>query len=118
MAVVMAVVTVIGAGTLTAVAVLFPWRLRSSFILRLLRPWSILRHRSFMLRPQWSMLRHQPQWFMPLRPQWSTPLRPQWSTPLRRSSTLPRLFIAPLGLLSVPVGKTGLGCLCLELSRN
>lgn len=114
----MAAVMVIGVGTLTAVAVLFPWRLRSSFILRLLRPWSILRHRSFMLRPQWSMLRHQPQWFMPLRLQWSTPLRPQWSTPLRRSSARPRLFIAPLGLPSVPVGKTGFGCFCLELSRN
>jgi len=67
MAVVMAVVTVIGAGTLTAVAVLFPWRLRSSFILRLLRQWSMHRHRSFMLRPQsftpllrwWSMHRHR-----------------------------------------------------------
>ena len=70
-AAVMAVVMVIGVGTLTAVAVLFPWRHRSSFILRLLRPWSILRHRSFMLRPQWSMLRHRPQWFMPLLRWWS-----------------------------------------------
>jgi hypothetical protein len=113
-AAVMAVVMVIGVGTLTAVAVLFPWRLRSSFILRLLRPWSILRHRSFMLRPQW---------FMPLLRWWSMhrhrsfmPLRPQWSTPLRRSSTLQRLFIAPLGLPSVPVGR--FGCLCFELSGN
>jgi hypothetical protein len=112
----MAVVMVIGVGTLTAVAVLFPWRLRSSFILRLLRPWSMLRPQSFM---------HQPQWFMPLLRWWSMhrhrsfmPLRPQWSTPLRRSSARPRLFIAPLGLPSVPVGKTGFGCFCLELSRN
>lgn len=57
----------------------------------------------------------RPQSFMP-QPQWFMPLRPQWSMPLRRSSTLPRLFIAPLGLPSVPVGR--FGCLCLELSRN
>ena len=63
----MAAVTVIGVGTLTAVAVLFPWRLRSLFILRLLRQW-------FMLRPEWSMHRHR--WFMPL---WFTPLLRWWS---------------------------------------
>ena len=65
----MAAVTVIGVGTLTAVAVLFPWRLRSSFSLRLLRQWSMHRYRSFMLRPQSFM--HQPQWFTPLLRWWS-----------------------------------------------
>jgi len=55
-AAVMAVVMVIGVGTLTAVAVLFPWRHRSSFILRLLRRWSMHQHRSSMHRHRWFML--------------------------------------------------------------
>lgn len=109
------VVTVIGVGILITVAALFPWRLRSSSILRRLRRWWSMRpRRSFMrLLPWWSTLLRR--WCMPLHLWWSTLLR-QWCMLLLRSSTLPRLFTAPLGLPSAPGGK--IGCLCFELSRN